>query len=338
MKRILFFLASSIIISAKAQIGGDYTFSFLNLADNAKVASLGSDLISAFDSSDVNSGSYNPANIQESHSKVLGFNFLPLKQGIKKSSVSYTHTLNKVGALNFNLQHIGYGDIQSTDIYGNENGIINPQEYALSVGKSFTQKNFRMGAALKFAGSNLGAFNSHALMMDLGGTFVHPKKQLTVSLLFKNMGFALDKYTKNSDANLPFSVVTGMTFKPEHMPVRFNLTGHNLQTWDVQYLDPTNTFTIDNDGNKILGEKKTTEKIFRHLNVGTEFILSKNLQFRLGYNHMRRKELKTTTNGGSGFSFGAMIRIKRFNFEFTKAYYFAGSGSAVLSFSTNLYK
>ena len=83
MKRILFFLASSIIISAKAQIGGDYTFSFLNLADNAKVASLGSDLISAFDSSDVNSGSYNPANIQESHSKVLGFNFLSLKQGIK---------------------------------------------------------------------------------------------------------------------------------------------------------------------------------------------------------------------------------------------------------------
>lgn len=338
MKKILFFITCGIFTAANAQIGGNYSFNFLNLAENAKVAALGGELISGFDSLDVNSGSYNPANIQESHANILGINFLPLKQGIKKSSISYTHNINKLGAVNFGIQHIGYGDIQSTDILGNDLGTINPQEYAISIGKSFTQRYFRMGTALKFAGSNLGAYNSHALMLDLGGTFVHPKKQLTASLLFKNMGFAIDKYTKGSDFNLPFQVVGGLTFKPEHMPMRFSFTGHNLQAWDVQYLDPTNTFTIDNDGNKIAGEKQFSEKLFRHLNVGTEFLLGKNLNLRMGYNHMRRKELKGNTNGGSGFSFGAMVRIKRINFEFTKSYYFAGSGSAVLSVSTNLFK
>ncbi len=328
----------SISVLTHAQIGGDYSFSFLNLAENAKVASLGGELISGTDTNDVNNGYYNPANISANNNKTIGLNYLFLKQGIKKSSIVYTQDFNKIGPLNFSIQHIGYGEIESTDILGNAAGTINPQEYALSVGKSFTQNNFKLGTAIKFAGSSLGKYNSHAIMLDMGGTFLHPKKEFATSLLFKNLGFATDRYTESSDVNLPFQVVAGVTYKPKHMPIRFNFTAHNLQKWDIQYLDPNNTFEIDSEGNKIAEKKKFTEKLFRHLNVGAELMLSKSLQFRMGYSHLRRKELKVASNGGSGFSFGAMLRIKRFTFEFSKAYYFAGSGSAVLSVATNLNK
>lgn len=337
MKKYLFIIGICSYTLANAQIGGEKSFSFLNLAENAKTAALGGELISFYDTNDVNTGTYNPANISDQH-KNISVNFLPLKEGIKKSSITYTHQFNKIGNLNFSLQHMGYGEIQSTDIYGYDLGTINPQEYMMSVGKSFTQNYFRMGAALKFAASNLGKYNSHAILADIGGTFVHPKKQLSASLLFKNVGVTLDRYTKTSEQELPFQLSSGITFKPEHMPVRFSFTAHNMQKWDVQYLDPSSSFKIDNNGDKVVEEKKLTEKLFRHLNVGTEFVLSKNFQLRVGYNHMRRKELKSETLGGSGFSFGGMLRIKKITMEFAKAYYFAGTGSAVLSISTLINK
>lgn len=338
MKNYLFLLSFFLFANSYSQIGGDYSFSFLNLAENAKVAALGGELISNYDSSDVNSGSYNPANIQSDHNKQIGVNFLPLKQGIKKSSISYVHEFKKYGPINFNIQHIGYGEIATTNNLGAETGTINPQEYAISIGKSFEQGIFRLGTALKFAGSNFGNYNASAIMLDLGGTLVHPNDRFTASLLFKNVGFALGKYTKESEVTIPLNILAGITYKPEHMPIRFSVTSHNWQQWDVQFLDTTQTFEIDENGDKVVEEKKLTEQIFRHFNIGGELILAKGLHVRVGYNHMRRKELKTEAKGGAGFSFGGLLKIKRFTIEYAKAYYFAGSGSSVISIITHFKK
>lgn len=318
------------------QLGGENSFNFLRLSENARVAALGGHLISSYDSLDVNTGNYNPANIQASHRNKLGVNFLPLKQGISKTSLSYTAQVPKAGLLNFNIQHIGYGDIPSTDALGNNIGTINPQEFALSVGKSFIQGPFSLGTSVEFARSKIGNFGASSLLLDLGGTYLHPKKDLTISLLLDNLGFALTKFTPESDVNVPLNITTALSYKPEHMPVRFHFSAHNLQRLDIQYLDTLNTFEIDEQGEKITPQKQLSEQIFRHFNLGLEFELFKSLHFRMGYNHLRRKELKTETKGGSGFSFGGMLRVKRFAFEFSRAYYFAGSGSSVLSITTDL--
>jgi hypothetical protein len=338
LKKIILILTILISSNSFSQIGGDYSFSFLNLAENSKVASLGGELISAFDSTDINTGVYNPANIQLKHNKMIGVNFMPLKQGIKKSSISYVHEIEKIGAINLSIQHIGYGEIQSTNNLGVDIGIITPQEYVISLGKSIEQGIFRMGMNLKFAGSSFGQYSAYGILMDFGGTMVHPKKDLTASLLVRNLGFAIKKYTKDSELTMPLNVLAGITYKPEHMPIRFNITTHDWQKWEIQYLDSNQTFNIDTNGDKIREEKKFSENLFRHLNVGTEIILSQNLQFRVGYNHMRRKELKGEIKGGSGFSFGGMIKIKRITLEYSKAYYFAGSGSSVISIITHFKK
>lgn len=318
------------------QIGGLYSYSFLDLAENARVAALGGHLISAYDSADVNTGTYNPANLQESHKNMLAANILPMKGGITKSGIVYAFEAPKIGLLNVSLQHIGYGDIVSTDLLGNEIGTINPQEFALSVGKSYLQGPFSLGTSLSFASSSFGEFRSSAVFLDMGGTYVHPTRDLNISLLVDNVGVVLSQYTPNSAVKVPFDVSAAISYKPEHMPVKFHITAHNLQrAGDIQYLDPSRSFEIDNNGNKIPDERSFSEKVFRHVNVGTELMFFKNLHFRVGYNHLRRKELKTETNGGSGFSFGGMLRTKRFTFEYARAYYFAGSGSSVISISTN---
>jgi len=77
--------------------------------------------------------------------------------------------------------------------------------------------------------------------------------------------------------------------------------------------------------------------VFRRLIFGTELLLSDNFQLRFGYNHLLRKELKQeATSGGAGFSFGLMLKVKRFEFSYARALYHSAGGSNTIQLTTNL--
>jgi hypothetical protein len=64
----------------------------------------------------------------------------------------------------------------------------------------------------------------------------------------------------------------------------------------------------------------------RHIVIGTEVTIAKVFDIRLGYNYGRRQELKLYNRAGlSGFTYGFGLRIKMFNFSYTRATYQAGS-------------
>jgi hypothetical protein len=57
----------------------------------------------------------------------------------------------------------------------------------------------------------------------------------------------------------------------------------------------------------------------------------------LGYDHLRRQELRLTNRGAlAGFSFGAWLRIKKFEVGYGRAQYVPGFGSSSLSVVMNL--
>lgn len=89
--------------------------------------------------------------------------------------------------------------------------------------------------------SSVAGFRSNALLFDLGGTFVHPEKDLTIGLAIKNVGFVLSEYSGTSDTQLPFDVQAGITFKPKHMPLRFSITAYNLAYHGKAFDDPNDT-------------------------------------------------------------------------------------------------
>jgi hypothetical protein len=79
------------------------------------------------------------------------------------------------------------------------------------------------------------------------------------------------------------------------------------------------------------------DKLMRHMVVGTEILLGPNFNIRLGYNYLRRQELKLADKPAtSGISFGLGMKIKRFNLSYGRAIYHVAGPSNHLTLSTDL--
>lgn len=318
-----------------AQIGGSKSYEYLLVPVNARTAAVGGINVSLRDQ-DVNMFMQNPAAINKDMRKNLSINYVPYVAGIKATSLAYGLAV-KNNTLGLGLTYFDYGQIVEAEANGNLTGAtFKVREYALNAAASHQIENYVIGFNLKFAGSDFVNYNSHAILGDLGGMFVHPKRQWTIGLAFKNIGYAFDSYSSTESMKLPFDVQLGTSYKLEHMPLRFSLTAHHLQQFDIVYLDPNKKAQKDLEGNEIKEEKKFGDQVLRHFIVGGEFLLSKNFNLRVGYNHMRRKELRLKEkSAGAGFSFGGMIRISSFEFAYTRAFYSVAGASNYITLTTN---
>jgi hypothetical protein len=316
-----------------AQIGGKNSYEFLDLPVNAHVAGIGGVNVSVMDY-DVNMFMQNPALLNTDMNRHLSLSFQPYYADVKATSIAYAHKIKK-DTWGMALQYFNYGKIDQTDVNGTLLGSFTPKDFGIMVGRSHTVNNYTMGINLKFASSQLSSYSSMAVMADLGGVFKHPSKDFTIGLVIKNAGFALKKFTSDTKTNLPFDVQLGTSYKPEHLPFKFSFTAHHLQKLDIVYQDTTQK-SYDLNGKEIEQHKSLADKLGRHLIIGGELLISKNFHIRMGYNYLRRRELRLAgKSGGAGFSFGCMARVKSFELGFTRAYYHVAGGTTSLTITTN---
>ncbi len=310
------------------QVGGKRSFEFLNLPTNARSAGLGGVVISAT-ADDPTMFLANPALLSEEDHNHLSVSHLGFYADIKYNTFTYARTFDKTGIVGVGIQRMSYGQIESYDPAGNSVGTFDAAETAITFSNSHRKGPFTLGGSLKVVQSSIYTFSSTALMLDIGGVFTHPEQELAASLVIKNLGVMLSDYTASGEGKLPFDVQAGVTFKPEHMPFRFTFTAYNLARSNVTFFDQNISDPEEQPGQ--------VDKIFRHLNIGTEIILGKNFNVRLGYNHLMRKELRLkNTAGGAGFSFGFMLRIKAFELGYTNTAYHADGGRSFFTITTNL--
>ncbi|MCP4522302.1 MAG: type IX secretion system protein PorQ [Cytophagales bacterium] len=335
-KQSLFLLLSVLSVSVWAQIGGRSAFNFLALHTNARIAGIGGENVSSSDK-DVNAFMYNPALLEDTVQGDISINYTPFYSGVHKTDVTYGLKLKKLGTIGVGLSYVGYGEMKERNIAGQEIGTFSPRDYALVVGKSHQLEYFNVGANVKFAFSHIQQNVAFAMLADIGGTFKHPKKDFSVGLLFKNIGWVIDNYVKGQQSYTPFDIQLGLSYKLEHMPLRLSLTAHHLNLPDIQYIDPDIHTTFTSDGEIVVEDKNIAEQIGRHLVIGGEFLFSKNFNIRVGYNHQRRAEMIVENRSAlTGFSFGGMLRIKSFEFAYTRAFYYVGGGVSMMTLTTSL--
>ena len=342
---ILYLLVSACFfasLQAMAQAGSSQSFSFLRRPANTRAIGIGGENITVMDN-DSSLTMYNPALINDDLHTSFAFNYQPYLADINAMSLAYGHTFKKIGTLVSSLQYMSYGEMDNTDATGLVLGKYAPAEYAWSLGYAKKQGPFSLGANVKFAGSNFFNYTSYALMADVGGIFKHPTKDLSVGLIIKNAGFILSDYTNKNNSNLPFDVQIGLSYKLEHMPLRLSVTAVKLYQYDIRYDDPNKPLSLDINGDTIPVSNNNFDKImrqtdivFRHLVFGGEFLLSKNINIRVGYNHMIRRELQVTDIFSmSGISLGGMIKIAGFELAYSRMNYHIAGGLNTLSVSTN---
>lgn len=308
-----------------AQWGGQRSFDFLNIPGNARLSGLGGVNVSLVDK-DVNFFFCNPALVSDSLAGYASAGYQFYVADIGQAAFAYAHKFKTIGTISVGVQHMGYGEITGYDASGLEIGSFNSGETAIVISKSHQVSNFRVGANLKTVFSNVAGFHSSAIMLDAGGTFIHPTQDLTIGLVFKNFGFALSEYSETSNTKVPFDVQVGATFKPEHMPLRFSLTAFNLASAGDAYDNPDDE---DDDAGSF-------DKIIRHINIGAEILFHRQVNVLLGYNFLKQQELRTKNGGGSGFSIGAAIKIKTFDIIVSRSSYSAGNGAYSFTVAANI--
>lgn len=318
------------IPAAFGQIGSNASFSFLDLNISARNTALGGMQTSmSVDSGAVMDASLWMVNPVYSHEQLSGhvsLGYMPYYADIKYGIFNYIHDFDQYGVWAAGMQYLSYGSFESFDMAGLPQGDFSAQDYAVVVNHSHQLGVYRMGANVKLAVSQIAGYSATALLLDIGGAFVHPSQDLTVSLLFSNLGVLLSDYTTASSSGLPADVRIGLTFKPEHMPFRFNVTAHKL-------LQDTKAYYAS-DPEDMAG---VAGKVLRHLTFGGEILLSPNFNVRIGYNHLIKSTLQLQqVSGGAGLSFGFMLRIKSLQMDFSRAYYHVTGGYSHVSLTANL--
>ncbi len=309
-----------------AQFSG---YQSLQLPSGARNAALGGKIISLSDG-DITQFVHNPASLDSVENTDVALSFSPYFAGVNQFVGQFYLPLESIDGLAIGLSYLDYGDFIETDASGTPGETFGGSDYLITIGKSHRIGSFSVGANIKLAHSAIEAYAATALLMDIGGMYHYPKGDFNIGMVFKNFGFNVNNYFGSGPVSLPFDVQIGASVKPAYMPVRFSITGYNLLEEDLVFRS---------SGNEQASRAvQNLDGIFRRINIGAEFIFSQNVQFLLGYNHLRRQELSLEETGaGAGFSYGLKIGIKRFTFRYARSVYHASGGANFFTFQTNIH-
>ncbi|MDX1407132.1 MAG: type IX secretion system protein PorQ [Saprospiraceae bacterium] len=328
---------------AYPQVGGQHTFAFLKLPPSSRITALGGSLIAVRDG-DVALAVQNPAALNSSMHQSLSFQHNFHFDGIYNGYASYGHYLEKQDlSVHAGIQFMQYGQFDLADEFGNIIGTFKANELAITVGAAKTiGERMSAGANLRFIQSNLESYQASAIAADIGGMVWSEAKQITASLVVRNVGVMISSYSPDITEDLPIDIQIGISKRLQHLPFRLSITAHTINRWDLQYdspLDDTQTSLIGNDPVEKSQFGKEVDNFFRHFRFSGEFLLGKeeNLKLRFGYDHQRRKELSLASlRSFTGFSLGFGVQIKQFTIDYGfGAYHIAGSTQHV-GISTSL--
>lgn len=334
-KRASMFGLAMGVISLFAQTGGSGVFRILDVPLHSRAMAWSGYLVTQ-PYGDVLQSVNNPALLNETHVGKFGLSAGSILPTVKSANATGAWRGKRYIWSGY-AQHIDYGNMDAFDAGGNPQGTVKANETQMGVSASYLlQPRFRVGAQLGMVYSVMGPYVSNGVFMNLGCNYVERDSVLSWGVLVKNIGTQIITYRDASREPLPFNIQAAVAISPKHMPLKFHITAHSLQRWDLtydQYLD--NGGQIDLNGKPIVPkEAGFAAKLMRHMAVGTELALGQNLSFLIGYSHQRRMEMTTSERRGtSGFGWGMKFRMAKLDITYGSASYFPGQNSNQFSLS-----
>jgi len=318
MKRkiYLFIFFCFSVVAGKAQIGGEYTYQFLELTNSARIAALGGTQVAIMDSSDLNLPYTNPALLHKEMDHRVLVNYVNYLADVNYGYASYAKTYDGIGNFAVGMHYINYGQFDEATEAGELTGItFKAAEYALNLIYSNRYKRLNYGINLKPILSSFESYQSFGIAADLGTSFASKDGYTNVALVVRNIGTQISTYYDGADRErIPLNIQAGISKRLQHAPLIFSATLQHLNHWDLASSDEEEDFNGETIHQR---EESFAKQTMRHLVLGAELLPSENFILRVGYNYQRRQELKFDNKASTvGLSAGFGLKIKRFHFDY----------------------
>lgn len=330
---------SLITFTLQAQTGGRGVYSFADAPVSARIAALGG-LAIPVDDGDISLGLFNPALINEKSHNQLSLSYVDFFSDINYGSVIYGRSFERLGNFSAGLQYYNYGTFDYADEGGQRDGQFSAADYVFVLGWGRQlDSNFSIGANAKFLGSDYESYSSFGLAVDVAGTY-KTKSGWLFALTARNIGRELKSFLPSDGYAMPFSMQFGVSKRLDHVPFRIIMMYDRIEKWDLTFestLNNSGTDPVTGEIKEQKGAEKFADQLMRHIVVGGEFYIGKNLVLRGSYNYGRRKEMIIPDKLGTvGFSWGMGVRISKFNINYSRSAYHVIGSPNYLTISTNL--
>ncbi|MDY6325936.1 MAG: type IX secretion system protein PorQ [Bacteroidales bacterium] len=333
MRRRVFILAAlllGVFQGLLAQTGGKHVYNFLNLSYSSRLMGLGGNFISVHDG-DPSLMLVNPSYVSDRLHNKLFVNYTNYFAKSNAMSAAYSYTFPKAGSFAAGICALSYGSFRGADETGVETGKFHAGDYALflSWGRQLAA-NFSIGAQLKTIFSHYDSYYSMGLAVDVAGSYFDDEKNLSLTILAKNIGSQVKTFAPGNLELVPFDLQFAISQRLKHVPIRYHISLHSLYRWNMNYYGKDNPF-METDA--ISGQIKYPSKFaqhadnfFRHFVFGIEIEPMKYFSIQLAYNHNVHQEMKVVARKSmAGFSYGIQLNIKGVHVGFSRLHYAVGA-------------
>jgi hypothetical protein len=334
-KQIFLFLITFCAVSY-GQIGGKYTYQFLNLVTSPRQAALGGKTITIYDD-DVNQVHFNPATINSEMDNHLALNYGNYFKEVSYGTASYAYTYDRhLQTFQAGVNYVNYGSFDGYDENGQSTASFSGSEIALSLGYAYTIPNttLHIGTSAKLISSTLESYQSFGGAMDVGLLFIDEKNDVNWGLVIRNIGTQFTTYSEVRE-KLPLEIIFGVSQELENVPIRWHFSLENLQQWNIAFSNPAQT-QVSINGNETNKKVSFLNNALRHTIFGVELFPKRAFNLRLGYNFRRAEELRILEQRNfSGVSVGFGLKLNKLKFNYSYSRYTLAGNTSLFGLTIN---
>ncbi len=303
-----------------SQLGGNTTYSFLNLTPSARVSALSQATLAGVES-DLEFAWLNPALLREDHRGQISFGYVNVPGGVNAAEAAYGFGYGTEHNVMVGFRYVDYGTFNGTDVNGNSTGTFRATDQLLNAGYSYRlDSNWQFGTNVKLINSVYEQYYSFGLATDIAAVYQIPKNRFAFALVAKNIGFQALSYAGERE-QLPFELQFAISNRFEHLPLRWTIQVENLQRWDLTYFDPNAVERDPITGEETYNDPSFFNKLGRHFSFSGDLRLGSRLNVQLGFSLRRALEMRIPSRRTSaGLTFGVGIRLSKFHLNYGNRY------------------
>lgn len=324
-------LASAAVLGVRAGNSTD-GYSFLNIPSSSHVFGLGGNNITVIDD-DVTLADQNPALLGPELEMQVAAGYMRYMNSGNFASVRFGTGAGEHSGWAVGLRYLGYGKFEGYDEFGTPTGSFTPNDVIIegSYARDISSR-WRGGASLKLIYSGYERYQAFAIAADLGVNYYDDEKDLSFSVVLKNMGGQVKRLDMRH-TRLPFDIQIGYMQTIGSSPFQISITANNLTRWEIPYYSYNDT----GEGDLLKEKKGFFTNFFRHLVFGLQYQPSDKFYACLGYNYKTHSDMTAFNNSFlSGFSIGAGFRTRGFGVGASFAMPHKSAASVMLNLSCTI--